>query len=71
MSGKAAYTGNDSITQGTMTNNGAVSPTALSPGDSYTIPEGYHNGSGIVAARTLKLQDRSTNATSITPTTTD
>ena len=34
---------------GTMVNNGAVSQT-LSGGQSYTIPEGYHNGSGIVSA---------------------
>lgn len=35
---------------GTMPNNGAVSPTALSPNGSYTIPEGYHNGNGVVTA---------------------
>lgn len=36
---------------GTMTNNGAVSPTALDPGGSYTVPAGYHNGSGVVSAK--------------------
>lgn len=43
---------NDSGTDkvGTMPNNGAVSPSALSPNGSYTIPEGYHNGNGIVIA---------------------
>ena len=35
---------------GTMPNNGAVSPTALSPNGSYTIPLGYHNGNGVVSA---------------------
>ena len=35
---------------GTMPNNGAVSPSALSPNGSYTIPEGYHNGNGVVSA---------------------
>lgn len=35
---------------GTMPNNGAVSPSALSPNGSYTIPEGYHNGNGVVTA---------------------
>lgn len=35
--------------QGTMKNNGAVS-TTISAGGSYTIPQGYHNGSGVVKA---------------------
>lgn len=34
---------------GTMVNRGAVSQT-IQPGGSYTIPEGYHNGSGTVTA---------------------
>lgn len=34
---------------GTMVNNGAVTQT-IAPGGSYTIPEGYHNGSGVVSA---------------------
>lgn len=41
---------------GTMANNGAVSPTALSAGGSYTIPAGYHNGSGKVTTKTLASQ---------------
>lgn len=36
---------------GTMPNNGAVAPTALNPGGSYTIPAGYHNGQGAVSAK--------------------
>ena len=32
---------------GTMTNNGAISKT-INAGESYTIPAGYHNGSGKV-----------------------
>ena len=32
-----------------MANNGAVSKS-ISPGDSYTVPAGYHNGSGTVSA---------------------
>ena len=35
--------------EGTMVNNGAVSQT-LNAGESYTIPAGYHNGSGTVTA---------------------
>lgn len=34
---------------GTMPNNGAVSGTAT-PSQPYTIPAGYHNGSGVVIA---------------------
>lgn len=34
---------------GAMPNNGAVSKS-ISPGDSYTVPAGYHNGSGTVNA---------------------
>lgn len=41
---------------GTMPNNGAVSPAALSAGGSYTIPAGYHNGSGTVTAKSLSSQ---------------
>ena len=33
---------------GTMANNGAVSVTLTDQDPTYTIPEGYHNGSGIV-----------------------
>lgn len=35
--------------QGTMPNNGAVSQT-INPSGSYTIPEGYHDGTGTVTA---------------------
>lgn len=41
---------------GTMTNRGAVSPSKLAPGGSYTIPAGYHNGSGKVTAKTKNVQ---------------
>lgn len=41
---------------GTMPNNGAVAPAALAAGGSYTIPAGYHNGSGKVTTKTLAAQ---------------
>lgn len=47
---------------GTMPNNGAVSPSALNCGGSYTIPKGYHNGNGKVTANSLASQT-SANAT--------
>lgn len=43
------FTNDNGPQTGTMTNNGAVSQT-LSGGQSYTIPEGYHNGNGTVTA---------------------
>jgi len=46
---------------GTMANNGAVTST-LNAGGSYTIPAGYHNGSGKVTANSLASQT-SANAT--------
>ena len=48
LSGKTAYVNGSKIT-GSMTNKGAVSET-VAPGKTYTIPAGYHNGSGKVTA---------------------
>jgi hypothetical protein len=41
---------------GNMANNGAVSPSALNCDGEYTIPAGYHNGSGKVTAASLASQ---------------
>lgn len=41
------FTNDNGLQTGTMANNGAVSQS-LSIGESYTIPEGFHNGNGIV-----------------------
>ena len=48
LSGKT-FTNDYGPQTGSMTNNGAVTQT-ISGGQSYTIPAGYHNGSGIVTA---------------------
>ena len=42
-----------------MTNCGAVS-SSLNAGRSYTIPAGYHNGSGKVTANSLSSQTSAT-----------
>lgn len=42
------------VTTGTMPNRGAVSQS-LNPSGSYTIPAGYHNGSGKVTAKSVKV----------------
>lgn len=45
---KTAYVNGNKIT-GTMANNGAISGTITEVGTAYTIPSGYHDGSGTVA----------------------
>ena len=54
LSGKTFYAKGQKIT-GKMTNRGAVTQ-ALNAGGSYTIPAGYHNGSGKVTANSLASQ---------------
>lgn len=76
LSGKKAHSYNSSTGKavavtGTMTNNGAVSKTldATSNNQSYTVPAGYHNGSGSVS---ITLEEKSAtpsgSAQNITPT---
>ena len=45
---KTAYVNGNKLT-GTMPNNGAVSGTITDKDTPYTIPQGYHDGSGTVA----------------------
>ena len=59
LTGKTAYVNGNKIT-GSMTNNGAVSPSALNAGGSYTIPAGYHNGNGKITANSLASQTSAT-----------
>lgn len=56
LSGKTFYNNSYTKQTGTMTNNGAVSPSGLDCDGSYTIPAGYHNGSGVVTANSLASQ---------------
>ena len=58
LSGKTAYVNGSRIT-GTMTNPGAKT-SSLNCGGSYTIPAGYHNGSGKVTANSLSSQTSGT-----------
>ena len=51
LSGFTCYV-NDELVTGSMTNRGSVSQS-LNPGGSYTIPEGYHDGTGSVGVTTL------------------
>ena len=45
---KTAYVNGNKLT-GTMPNNGAVSGTITTKAGAYTIPQGYHDGSGSVS----------------------
>lgn len=45
--GKTAYKNGSELT-GTMPNNGAVSGTISAKAEQYTVPQGYHDGSGKV-----------------------
>lgn len=54
LSGKTAYVNGVKRT-GTMTNRGAVTNTITTQGGTYTIPSGYHNGSGKVTANFSNL----------------
>jgi hypothetical protein len=47
LSGKTAYNKGEKVT-GTMKNNGAVSGTISKKDGVYTVPQGYHDGSGKV-----------------------
>ena len=47
LAGKTAYVNGNKLT-GTMTNNGAVTGTISKKAEAYSIPIGYHDGSGKV-----------------------
>ena len=48
LAGKTAYNKSAKVT-GTMKNNGAVTGTINSKAGTYTVPQGYHDGSGKVS----------------------
>ena len=48
LKGKTAYARGSKLT-GTMTNNGAVSGVISTKAGTYTVPQGYHDGSGKVS----------------------
>lgn len=58
LSGKTAYVDGVKVT-GSMTNNGSKS-AALNAGGSFTIPQGYHDGTGKVTANSLASQTAGT-----------
>ena len=58
LTGQTAYVNGSKVT-GTMTNQGAKT-SSLNCGGSYTIPAGYHNGSGKITANSLASQTSAT-----------
>lgn len=54
LSGRTASNASGPIT-GTMPNRGAVSQTITTQNGSYTVPAGYHNGSGVIRAAFANL----------------
>lgn len=54
LAGRTAYVNKQKVT-GTMKNNGNVNATITTQGGSYTIPSGYHSGSGRVTASFANL----------------
>jgi len=70
LDGKTIVTASGEV-EGTMPNNGAVSKTldATANNQSYTVPAGYHNGSGAVTiVLETKTATPTTNTQNITPT---
>ena len=65
LTGKIFVTADGTVTTGTMPNNGAVSKTLDVTVVSYTIPKGYHNGSGTV---TITLETKTVTPTKSTQT---
>lgn len=69
LTGKVYVMADGTVTSGTMANNGAVNKTLDVTTITYTIPKGYHSGSGKV---TITLEEKSVTPTkaaqTITPT---
>ena len=69
LANKIIVTADGSVTTGTMPNNGAVSQKLDTATTSYTVPAGYHNGSGTVRITTeTKSATPSKEQHTVTPT---
>ena len=70
LTGKVIVTSDGTVTTGTMANNGAVSKVLSASESSYTVPKGYHSGTGNVRIVTeTKAATPTKSAQDITPTT--
>lgn len=69
LAGKVFVTAEGTVSAGTMANNGAVSKTLDATTTSYTVPAGYHSGSGKVSITTETKEVTPTESVQdITPT---
>lgn len=69
LTGKIYTAADGTVTTGTMANNGAVSKTLDGTTQSYTVPVGYHSGTGTVSIVTeTRTATPTTSAQDITPT---
>lgn len=69
LAGKIFVAADGTVTTGTMANNGAVSKTLDATTTSYTVPAGYHSGSGKVSITTETKEVTPTeSAQDVTPT---
>lgn len=70
LANKMFVTADGTLTAGTMISNGGVGKTLTPSEPSYTIPKGYHNGTGMVGISVeTKSVTPSTSAKTVTPTT--
>lgn len=67
LTGKVYVTANGTVTTGTMTNNGNITKTLDVTTISYTIPKGYHGGTGTVK---IVLEEKTVTPTKATQTVT-
>ena len=69
LTGKVIVTADGSVVPGSMPNNGTVAKTLDAASTSYTIPKGYHSGSGTVKIVTeTKTATPTKSAQTVTPT---
>lgn len=69
LTGKMIVTADGTVTAGTMPNNGAVSKTLTASDASYTVPKGYHSGTGkVMVVPEAKTATPTKQQQSITPT---
>lgn len=69
LTGKMIVTADGTVTAGTMPNNGGVSKTLTASDPSYTVPKGYHSGTGkVIVVPETKTATPTKQQQSVTPT---
>lgn len=69
LTGKVIVTKDGQVTTGTMPNNGAVSKTLTAADASYTVPAGYHSGTGkVIVVPETKTATPTKDQQTVTPT---